>query len=160
MSFWHFGTSGMGKIVFWKISRTSYKMDQFKEKKQVIKVLFICHGSIYRAWWKVSYRLISPVFKRFLCFNLKFTKDLPIFLESQTCKKMSQNEEIKNMSELKPRITENGIDYILKEISRLQKQSPIWRSWILPILSRFLPLFINCLRITEYLYLRHSTPVL
>ena len=25
----------------------------------------------------------------------KFTKDLPIFLESQTCKKMSQNEEIK-----------------------------------------------------------------
>ncbi len=28
-------------------------------------------------------------------------------------KKMSQNEEIKNMSELKPRITENGIDYIL-----------------------------------------------
>ena len=25
----------------------------------------------------------------------------------------------------------------LKEISRLQKQSPIWRSWILPILSRF-----------------------
>ena len=26
---------------------------------------------------------------------------------------MSQNEEIKNMSELKPRITENGIDYIL-----------------------------------------------
>ena len=27
-------------------------------------------------------------------------------------------------------------------------------------LSRFLPLFINCLRITEYLYLRHSTPVL
>ena len=47
-----------------------------------------------------------------------------------------------------------------KEISRLQKQSPIWRSWILPILSCFLPLFINCLRITEYLYLRHSTPVL
>ena len=27
--------------------------------------------------------------------------------------KISQNEEIKNMSELKPRITENGIDYIL-----------------------------------------------
>ena len=27
--------------------------------------------------------------------------------------KMGQNEEIKNMSELKPRITENGIDYIL-----------------------------------------------
>ena len=26
---------------------------------------------------------------------------------------MGQNEEIKNMSELKPRITENGIDYIL-----------------------------------------------
>ena len=26
--------------------------------------------------------------------------------------KISQNEEIKNMSELKPRITENGIDYI------------------------------------------------
>jgi len=25
----------------------------------------------------------------------------------------NQNEEIKNMSELKPRITENGIDYIL-----------------------------------------------
>ena len=49
------------------------------------RVLFICHGRIYRAWWKVSYRLISPVFKRFLCFNLKFTKDLPIFLESQTC---------------------------------------------------------------------------
>ena len=48
-----------------------------------------------------------------MCFNLKFTKDLPIFLESQTCKKMGQNEEIKNMSELKPRITENGIDYIL-----------------------------------------------
>ena len=60
-----------------------------------IKILFICHGRIYRAWWKVSNRLISPVFKRFLCFNLKFTKDLPIFLESQTCKKMSQNEEIK-----------------------------------------------------------------
>ena len=48
-----------------------------------------------------------------MCFDLKFTKDLPIFLESQTCKKMGQNEEIKNMSELKPRITENGIDYIL-----------------------------------------------
>ena len=60
-----------------------------------IRVLFICYGRIYRAWWKVSYRLISPVFKRFLCFNLKFTNDLPIFLESQTCKKMSQNEEIK-----------------------------------------------------------------
>ena len=27
--------------------------------------------------------------------------------------KTNQNEEIKNMSELKPRITENGIDYIL-----------------------------------------------
>ena len=25
----------------------------------------------------------------------------------------NQNEEIKNMSKLKPRITENGIDYIL-----------------------------------------------
>ena len=37
----------------------------------------------------------SLAFKRFLCFSLKFTKDLPIFLESQTCKKMSQNEEIK-----------------------------------------------------------------
>ena len=48
-----------------------------------------------------------------MCFDLKFPKDLPIFLESQTCKKMGQNEEIKNMSELKPRITENGIDYIL-----------------------------------------------
>ena len=61
----------------------------------------------------VSNRLITLDFKRFLCFDLKFTKDLPIFLESQTCKKMGQNEEIKNMSELKPRITENGIDYIL-----------------------------------------------
>ena len=27
----------------------------------------------------------NPRFKRSLCFDLKFTKDLPIFLESQTC---------------------------------------------------------------------------
>lgn len=47
-----------------------------------------------------------------------------------------------------------------KAISHLQKQSQTWRSWILQTLSRFLPLFINCLMITEYLYLRHSTPVL
>ena len=48
----------------------------------------------------------------------------------------------------------------LKRNKPFTKESPIWRSWILPILSRFLHLFINCLRITEYLYLRHSTPVL
>ena len=61
----------------------------------MIKILFICHGRDFPGMMKVSNRLISPVFKRFLCFSLKFTKNLPIFLESQTCKKMSQNEEIK-----------------------------------------------------------------
>ena len=35
------------------------------------------------------------------------------FWRARLAKKMSQNEEIKNMSELKPRITENEIDYIL-----------------------------------------------
>ena len=29
-----------------------------------------------------------------MCFNLKFTKDLPIFLESQTYKKISSIEEL------------------------------------------------------------------
>ena len=35
------------------------------------------------------------------------------FWRARLAKKMGQNEEIKNMSELKSRITENGIDYIL-----------------------------------------------
>ena len=48
-----------------------------------------------------------------MCSILNFTNDLPIFLESQTCRNKNQNEEIKNMSKLKRRITENGIDYIL-----------------------------------------------
>ena len=62
---------------------------------------------------KVSNRLKYFYKWQFLCFILNFINDLPIFLESQTCKKMGQNEEIRNMSELKSRITENGIDYIL-----------------------------------------------
>ena len=44
----------------------------------------------------------SQIYQRFT--NISGESDL---------QKMGQNEEIKNMSELKPRITENGIDYIL-----------------------------------------------
>ena len=44
----------------------------------------------------------SQIYQRFT--NISGESDL---------QKTNQNEEIKNMSELKPRITENGIDYIL-----------------------------------------------
>ena len=52
-----------------------------------------------------------------MCSTLKFTNDLPIFLESQTCKKQARNEEIKNMSELKKNIYDekNGLHYTLIE---------------------------------------------
>lgn len=50
-----------------------------------------------------------------MCSTLKFTNDLPIFLESQTCKKINQNEEIKKMSEFKKHIYDkkNGLHYTL-----------------------------------------------
>lgn len=35
--------------------------------------------------------LYTFLIERFLCFNLTFTNDLPIFLERQTCKGYYQN---------------------------------------------------------------------
>ncbi len=48
----------------------------------------------------------------------------------------------------------------LKKISRLQKAVSNMAVMDITDIKPLLPLFINCLRITEYLYLRHSTPVL
>ena len=59
----------------------------------------------------------KPSFKRFLCFDLKFTKDLPIFPESQTCGFEHRNKEIHTMTEMKKHIYDetNGLWYELME---------------------------------------------
>ena len=46
--------------------------------------------------------------ERFLCFDLDFTNDLPIFLERQTCRCYYQNKEIRKMIEMKKHIYDNS----------------------------------------------------